>query len=155
MSITLTYCKSTTYRNKIQKFLSKAQKAAILIHNKHMMSLAKEFAKDLRANPSELEKKMQLFLDAHNMQYDFQRIFYIKDFHDYIERFYIADFYIPSRNLIIETDGAFHEAQIKKDIKRTHDIKRHYSNIHVIRWKWHDFNSIKKLQELLGILKIS
>ena len=111
--------------------------------------IANHYAEEMRDNPSELEKKMIQFLDSHNIQYDFQRVFLIKNKQKHIHAFYIADFYIPSKNLLIETDGAFHDKQIKEDNLRTKDIQAHYPNIKVIRWKWHDFESYVKMKDLV------
>lgn len=130
----------------------KTKKKNIEAYNKVMRSYAVDNADDLRENPSELEKRMIDFLDYHSIIYDFQRIFYIKDKNGKVKRFYIADFYIPSKNLIIETDGAFHDKQVKQDEIRTKSIQHHYPNIKVIRWRWRDFQSIRKIKELKDIL---
>ena len=111
--------------------------------------LSKHYSEEMRVNPSELEKRMIDFLNTHNIQYEFQKAFLIKNKNKNIDRFYIADFYIPSKNLIIETDGAFHDRQVKEDYLRTKDIQAHYPNVKVIRWRWHDFESYTKMKDLL------
>lgn len=111
--------------------------------------LSKHYSEEMRVNPSELEKRMIDFLNTHNIQYEFQKAFLIKNKNKNIDRFYIADFYIPSKNLIIETDGAFHDRQVKEDYFRTKDIQAHYPNVKVIRWRWHDFESYTKMKDLL------
>lgn len=70
-----------------------------------------------------------------------------------IRKFYIVDFYIPAKSIIIETDGKFHDEQIKQDEKRTSDIKKHYPNIKIIRWRWHDFDSYIKVKDLLNKIR--
>jgi very-short-patch-repair endonuclease len=113
---------------------------------------ARSFSERMRENPSALEIKMQKFLDANGVEYKFQKTFYIKDRSNNVLRFYIADFYIPSKNLIIETDGAFHNNKIKEDERRTRTIQKHYPNVKVIRWKWNDFYSNVKTNELIKIV---
>lgn len=138
--------------NKIKK--KKERKKLLQDYNSCARGIAKHYAEEMKTEPSELEKKMQKFLDDQNIQYNFQRVFYIKDKEGKIIKFYIADFYIPSKNLIIETDGAFHDRQIKEDMYRTKNIQKHYTNVRVIRWRWHDFDSKEKTAKLSSMLKI-
>lgn len=119
-------------------------------HNSALKERATEFAEKMANEPSELEKKMQQFLDSQNVVYDFQRVFNIRKKNGRIRKFYIADFYVPSKNLIIETDGAFHDNQVKEDSIRTKQIQRHYPNIKILRWRWHDFESYTKMKNLLS-----
>lgn len=132
-----------------EKGKKKKQEQCILKHNAEIRKYAKECAEDMITNPSFLELKMIEFLDSHSIKYQFQKIFYIEGKHKKITHFYIADFYIPSKNLILETDGKFHDDQIEQDELRTQNIIKHYPNIKVIRWKFHDFNSVVKMRELL------
>lgn len=120
--------------------------------NTTMKGMAKHYAKEMKDGPSALEKRMQEFLDSHGIIYEFQKPLYIKKRNNFIRKFYIADFYIPSRNLIIETDGKFHDGQVSQDEKRTRDILKHYPNMNVLRWRWHDFDSYVKMKELVNRL---
>lgn len=122
-------------------------------HNFTIKGMANHYTEKMVTQPSELEKRMQQFLDNQNVAYDFQRIFYIKAKNGYIKNFYIADFYIPSKDLIIETDGAFHDMQIIEDDLRTKNIQKHYPNIKVVRWRWHDFESYVKMKDLISKIK--
>ena len=121
--------------------------------NSSIMGMAKHFANEMKTEPSPLEKKMQDFLDSHNVNYEFQKALFIQKKNGSIRKFYIADFYIPSKNLIIETDGKFHDNQIHQDEKRTIDIQKYYPNMKVFRWRWHDFDSVVKLKELVTKIK--
>ena len=135
------------------KTKKKEKKAKIETRNKVIKGYADVFVKDMTKEPSALEKKMLEFLDRFNIKYEFQKPLYIKKKDGQIRRFYIADFYIPSKQIIIETDGKFHDNQTKQDERRTVDIKRHYPNMKVIRWRWHDFDSYQKMKNLLEFLK--
>ena len=139
-----------TPKPKSKKALKKEQKTkAIINHNGGLRKKARGYAKDMRNEPSPLEKKMIEFLDYHNIRYEFQKIFYIKGKNKRINRFFIADFYIPSKNTILETDGKFHDNQKEYDDERTASIKKHYPNIQVIRWRFNDFRSPMKMKKLL------
>lgn len=125
------------------------QQRKIERHNDKMKVLAKEFSTLMFNEPSVLERKMQKLLDSNGIVYDFQHIFYISKRSSKIRKFFIADFYIPSKSLIIETDGAFHDNQVEQDNNRTKLIQKYYPNVKVIRWRWHDFDSLNKVKELL------
>lgn len=122
-------------------------------HNIFIEGLAKRNARAMRREPSELEKRMQDFLDNQHIYYEFQKPFHIKNDRGYIEKFYIADFFIPKAGIIIETDGKFHDDQTELDKIRTKDIQTHCGNYRVIRWRWYDFQSLRKLKELTATLK--
>lgn len=136
-----------------KKQLKKKEKERLLRqHNSSMTGIAKRHAVDMRSNPSELEKKMLLFLDNRGVIYDFQRVFNIKDREGRITKFFIVDFFIPKKNLIIETDGKFHDEQIYYDEIRTQLLQHSYPGIKVLRWRWQDFQSLRKLKELASLL---
>lgn len=129
------------------------KKIEIERHNRSLRECAKGFVSQMQQEPSVLEKKMQDFLLNRGIRYEFQKPLYIKKKNGRIRKFYIADFYIPSKNLIIETDGKFHDSQIKEDSRRTKDIVKHYPNMRIIRWRWRDFESYQKIKELAALLK--
>ena len=66
----------------------------------------------LEVNATYAEKLLKAFL-AGKIDFEFQKIIYTDNKH-----FFIADFYIPSKNLIIELDGEYHDdaKQQEKDI---------------------------------------
>lgn len=114
---------------------------------------AKNFAEKMKENPSYLEKKMINLLDNLKVQYDFQRIIFISSKDRHIDKFYIADFFVNKRNIIIEVDGKFHEQQQEKDKARIEDIQKHYPELGVIRWRNEDFfleESVNQLCKLLN-----
>lgn len=66
----------------------------------------------LEINATYAERLLKTFLTG-KMDFEFQKIIYTDNKH-----FFIADFYIPSKNLIIELDGEYHDdaKQQNKDI---------------------------------------
>ena len=66
----------------------------------------------LEVNATYAEKLLKAFLTG-KIDFEFQKIIYTDNKH-----FFIADFYIPSKNLIIELDGEYHDdaKQQEKDI---------------------------------------
>lgn len=69
----------------------------------------------LEINATYAERLLKTFLTG-KIDFEFQKIIYTDNKH-----FFIADFYIPSKNLIIELDGGYHETseQKQKDVWRT------------------------------------
>ena len=122
-------------------------------HNTNMKNSAIKNAAYNRKHPSWLEKKMIEFLDSHKIKYTFQAILYIKSKGGFIKQYYIADFYIPRKKIIIETDGKFHEEQKEYDDFRTKDIQKNFPGTTVIRWSTKDFNSYANMKKLLELIK--
>jgi len=93
--------------------------------NKFYIATAKKFKKDLLKNRTQSEKTFDTFLKEENIHFEFQKIVYIHQ-NNKITKFYIADFYIPSANLIIEIDGGYHsqKEQMEKDYNRTVDLNK-------------------------------
>jgi very-short-patch-repair endonuclease len=119
------------------------------IHNREVMYSAQSRASEMRTWPSPLEERMIGFLNSHNIGYETQKIFYIHSNDGWIRKYYIADFYIPGKCLILEVDGKFHDKQKLHDKLRTLDIKKEYPCVNVYRWRWNDFKDEKKITELL------
>ena len=118
-------------------------------HNREVISNAEYRAMEMRIFPSKLEERMKDFLDAHWIPYEFQKIFYIYDDDGWIIRYYIADFYIPSRRIILEVDGKFHDKQKLHDKMRTRTIQENYPDVEVLRFKWKDLSDENIMNSLL------
>mgnify|MGYP002525539324 CR=1 FL=1 len=121
-----------------------------------MRASAEYRAKEMGIWPSPLEKRMKEFLDLHGVRYEFQKIFYIYDQNakdGWITRYYIADFFIPDKNIIIETDGKFHDKQKQHDKDRTKNIKSQYPLVEVLRYKWADLSDDKIMKDMLLRIK--
>ena len=75
-------------------------------------NIAEYYKHILEVNATYAEKLLKTFLTG-KIDFEFQKIIYTDNKH-----FFIADFYIPSKNLIIELDGEYHDdaKQQEKDI---------------------------------------
>ena len=73
---------------------------------------AEHYKHILEVNATYAERLLKIFLTG-KIDFEFQKIIYTDNKH-----FFIADFYIPSKNLIIELDGEYHDSikQQDKDI---------------------------------------
>ena len=121
----------------------------IEIHNREIMVSAEYRATQMDTWPSPLEERMKEFLDRHSIYYKSQKIFYIYADDGWITRYYIADFYIPDKKIIIEVDGKFHEDHKQHDKMRTKEIQEQYPGVEVLRYKWKDLDDIDKMDSLL------
>ena len=118
-------------------------------HNKEVIYNAEYRANEMKAFPSRLEERMIAFLDEYNIWYEFQKIFYIYADDGWITRYYIADFFIPDKNLIIEVDGKFHNDQKQHDKLRTKTIQAHYPDVEVVRYTWDDMADKDRMRDLI------
>ena len=119
-------------------------------HNKEVMANAEYRAAEMRYFPSPLEERMKLFLDRNGIRYETQKVFYIRANDGYILKYYIADFYIPHKEIIIEVDGKFHDQHRQHDKKRTKEIQKQYPMVRVLRYKWKDLSDKNIMNGLLA-----
>lgn len=121
----------------------------IEVHNREVVANAQARANEMISFPSPLEERMMEFLDENQVDYEFQKIFYIYDDDGWIKRYYIADFFIPERNTIIEVDGKFHDRHKQHDRDRTREIQQLYPGVEVFRYKWKDLSDTAIMEDLL------
>ena len=131
---------------------TKSSMGKIQNHNKEIIAQAEYRAGEMIAFPSKLEERMMSFLDDLGVCYEFQKIFYIYADDGWIIRYYIADFYVPDKNIIIEVDGKFHDRQRLHDKHRTKMIQEHYPDVEVLRYTWNDLSDSDRMEELRWIL---
>lgn len=110
----------------------KKRRAATVVYNSEKntdtIGVALKYREQLVANATRAEKillnkiKKSVYAD----DFSFQHIIYIKSQTGRIKKFYIADFVILSKNIIIELDGDYHNdlKQMKNDAKRTFDLEK-------------------------------
>ena len=122
-------------------------------HNREIIWSAEARAAEMQDFPSPLEERMKRYLDTYRIDYEFQKIFYIRKEDGWIVTYYIADFFIPERNIIIEVDGKFHSKQKQKDKNRTKEIQEYYPEVRVLRYTWDDLSDIDKMTRLMKKLK--
>ena len=101
----------------------------------------------LEVNATYAERLLKAFLTG-KIDFEFQKIIYTDNKH-----FFIADFYIPSQNLIIELDGEYHDdtKQQDKDIWRTKILQSF--GYRIIRFKNKQITESKDLSWVLNIIR--
>ena len=111
-------------------------------------NIAEHYKHILEVNATYAERVLYSFLTG-KIDFEFQKIIYT----DNKKHFFIADFYIPSKNLIIELDGEYHDniKQQDKDIWRTRILKS--LGYKVIRFKNKQITESNNLFWVLNIIK--
>ena len=110
-------------------------------------NIAEYYKHILEVNATYAERLFKTFLTG-KIDFEFQKIIYTDNKH-----FFIADFYIPSKNLIIELDEEYHDniKQRDKDIWRTQLL--HSLGYRVIRFKNKQIIESRDLFWVLNIIK--
>lgn len=80
---------------------------AIIYNNKAFINKANSYKSDLTKRTTFPERVFKNILDEYKILYELQHVIYIHNNY-VINGFYIADFFIPKFNLIIELDGEYH-----------------------------------------------
>ena len=108
---------------------------------------AEHYKHILEVNATYAERLLKTFL-TEKIDFEFQKIIYTDNKH-----FFIADFYIPSKNLIIELDGEYHNdaKQQDKDIWRTKLLNS--LGYRVIRFKNKQITESRDLSWILNIIE--
>ena len=108
---------------------------------------AERYKHILEVNATYAERLLKAFLTG-KIDFEFQKIIYTDNKH-----FFIADFYIPSKNLIIELDGEYHDdaKQQEKDIWRTKILKS--LGYRIIRFKNKQITESRDLSWVLNIIE--
>ena len=111
-------------------------------------NIAEHYKHILEINATYAERVLYSFLTG-KIDFEFQKIIYT----DNKKHFFIADFYIPSKNLIIELDGEYHDniKQQDKDIWRTRILKS--LGYKVIRFKNKQITESRDLSWILNIIE--
>lgn len=116
--------------------------------------IADEYRGNLIQNQTTAEKKAKIILKLAGIKFTYQKIFYYKNKEGF-ERFYIADFYLPEYNIILEIDGGYHSEKQQKieDKKRTSVLRQIHKVSKVVRIVNEDTDNteycIEKIKRLL------
>ena len=134
--------------------LMKTNMGRVIEHNQEVIASANYRARDMQLYPSPLEMRMQKFLMENRVEYETQKIFYIYGDNSWIIRYYIADFYIPEKKIIIEVDGKkYHDHHKQHDKCRDRTIQDNYPEVEILRYTWSDLGNRDKMDRLLVMIQ--
>ncbi len=105
--------------------------------------------------PTALETKMKRILIANGVDYRFQKLFYryVKGYKQYVEAYYIANFWIPKKKLALDIQPAPRKYKIKSEGLRTFTNRDISPVAQVLKITEEDFKYPNFEQELLALLK--
>ena len=110
--------------------------------------LLKEHARRMRNNPTEAETFLWKQLKAQGLGVAFKRQCIILDF--------IADFYCPSANLIIEVDGGYHLQEEQQQLDKEREERLQAKGYNILRFTNEQvlFDIDKVLKDITEFLSI-
>ena len=116
--------------------------------NPNWYPLLKEHARRMRNNPTEAETFLWKQLKAQGLGEAFKRQCLILDF--------IADFYSPLANLIIEVDGEYHQAEEQQQLDKEREERLQAKGYNILRFTNEQvlFDIDKVLKDITEFLSI-
>jgi len=99
------------------------------------------YAKKMRKNPTASEEKARLALKAARIPFKCQVPF----------KYYILDFIISNRLLVLEVDGGYHTERVEKDRKRDEFCRK--MGLKVLRIKNEDVGTVVRRVKRFGTIK--
>ena len=105
--------------------------------------------------PTALEAKVKNILDDNGIKYKFQQLFYrfVKGYRQYVEAYYIANFWIPKKRLIIDIQPAKRKIEVDSEKLRTFSYDNVTPKAQVLKITEEDLRCPTFVQELLAIIK--
>jgi hypothetical protein len=105
--------------------------------------------------PTALEAQVKKVLDDNGVRYKFQQLFYrfVKGYRQYVEAYYIANFWIPKKKLVLEIQPARRKIEVESEKLRTFSYDGVFPRAQVLRITEVDLRCPTFAQELLAILK--
>lgn len=105
--------------------------------------------------PTALEGKVKKMLDDNGIKYKFQQLFYryVIGYRQYVEAYYIANFWIPRKRLILDIQPARRKIDVETQDLRTFSYEGITPRAQVLKISEKDLECPTFAQELLAILK--
>ena len=105
--------------------------------------------------PTALEGKVKKILDDNGIRYKFQQLFYrfVRGYRQYVEAYYIANFWIPKKRLILEIQPARRKIEVDSEKLRTFSYEGISPKAQVLKITEEDLECPTFTQELLALIK--
>lgn len=105
--------------------------------------------------PTALEEKVKKILDDNGIKYKFQQLFYrfVKGYRQYVEAYYIANFWIPKKKLVLEIQPARRKIEVDSEKLRTFSYEGVTPKAQVLKITEEDLRCPTFAQELLALIK--
>lgn len=105
--------------------------------------------------PTALESQVKKLLDDNGIKYSFQKLFfrYVKGYRQYVEAYYIANFWLYKKRLILDIQKAPRKIDVKCEDLRTFSNEGIKPAAQVLRITEQDLKCPTFADELLALLK--
>lgn len=105
--------------------------------------------------PTSLESRVRDILDRNKVKYSFQKLFYrtVEGYRQYTEAYYIANFWLPGKRLMIDVEPAPRKVGVKSEGLRTFSNDRIYPRAQVLKITERDLDYPSFTAELLAFVK--
>jgi hypothetical protein len=105
--------------------------------------------------PTALEGEVMKILDDNGIRYKFQQLFYrfVRGYRQYVEAYYIANFWIPKKKLILEIQPARRKIEVDSEKLRTFSYEGISPRAQVLKITKEDLECPTFAQELLALIK--
>lgn len=105
--------------------------------------------------PTALEARVKNILDDNGIKYKFQQLFYrfVKGYRQYVEAYYIANFWIPQKRLILDIQPAKRKIEVDSEKLRTFSYDNITPRAQVLKITEEDLRCPTFAQELLALIK--
>lgn len=105
--------------------------------------------------PTDLEIQVKRILDENGIKYSFQKLFYryVRGYRKYVEAYYIANFWIPRKKLMLDIQPMRRKVNVRCEDLRTFSNEGITPAAQVLRINEEDFECPTFKNELLALLK--
>lgn len=148
-SKTYTSSRSSSIRRKSSSYARKSRNNHKV--NGDIIALAEKTIHTMKKYTTYGETWMMELLKGEDIEYEFLKPFFIKDGNK-ICGYYIADFYIPSRKIVIDVEDNYRH-WIKYDKYRIKDFMSICPSIKIYEWEMQFFHSELMIESLVALIK--
>lgn len=105
--------------------------------------------------PTALEAQVKKLLDENHVKYSFQKLFYryVKGYRQYVEAYYIANFWIPRKRLMLDIQKGPRKINVASEDLRTFSNEGITPAAQVLRITEKDLNCPTFAEEFLSLVK--
>lgn len=107
----------------------------------------RKVAKFLKKYPSISELRIKDILDSNNIEYSYQVVMYLSD-----RGYYIANFYIPKKKLILHVESSTRMQEPKYSNRRIFDYSKLFQKVQVLRIRSKDIKKKIFEEDLLKVV---
>lgn len=122
-------------------------------HNNRLESYVEDKVVWEKRHPSDGEKQMQEFLHNQNVEYQFKKVFYVKDRYGMISQYFVVDFYVPKKDVAISLGYKSFSEEDKYLYYKYERLAKKNPHMKFFHWRPSDFHSYCNMKSLVKEVK--